>query len=310
MKFVKKEINDISHVRKATLLIGYDVERQQGNETKEFLSVAPKIHKELKAPCTFFVCGRTLENNKDVFQKVRDDYGDLIDFQQHTYSHILLKTKVYKDQNGGITIDKGATLSRIHEEVQKTNECLKKYLGVDCLGLTSPAGCYMGLMDRPDILEVIHQAGIRFIRSYYLHKEDPLDWKLATMPFEIQPFWYEPQKFPDILEFPLQGQVDCVWKSMHGYDKKEEYLNFVKTEIDYIAEEELSWSYAQHDWSSIKGDPEMSITKAIIKYAQKKDVEIISYLDYYKRMDVERIGRTKKENKRGIMGKYINRILG
>ncbi|GAH69512.1 unnamed protein product, partial [marine sediment metagenome] len=109
-------------------------------------------------------------------------------------------------------------------------------------------------------------------------------WKLSTMPFEIQPFWYEPQGFPDILEFPFQGYIDCVWRDIHGYDKTEEYLNLVKTEIDYIVEKDLSWSYAQHDWSSIKGDPKMIVTKTIIEYALEKGVNIISYSDYYKKM--------------------------
>jgi len=271
----------------ATLLIGYDVEVQdpkRWEETRSFLKVAPQIHQDLKAPCTFFICGKTLENNVREFQKVRDKYGDLIDFQQHTYSHVLLKTDVQCHEDGRITIIKGGSLEQIEEEVSKTNELLKKFLGVNCTGLSAPTGCYMGLMDRPDILEILHKLGIRFIRSYHLHKEDFLHWKLSTMPFEIQPFWYEPQGFPDILEFPLQGYIDCVWKDIHGYDKTEEYLNLVKTEIDYIVEKNLSWSYAQHDWSSIKGDPKMIITKTIIEYALKKGVNIISYLDYYKKM--------------------------
>ena len=128
-------------------------------------------------------------------------------------------------------------MEQIKEEVSKINELLKKFLGVNCTGLTAPTGCYMGLMDRPDILE-----------------------------------------------FPLQGYIDCVWRDIHGYDKTEEYLNLIKTEIDYIVEKDLSWSYAQHDWSSIKGDPKMIVTKTIIEYALEKGVNIISYSDYYKKM--------------------------
>lgn len=275
----------------ATLLIGYDVEVQdpKGEETRSFLKIAPQIHLDLNAPCTFFACGKTLENNAREFQEVRDKYGDLIDFQQHTYSHRLLKTNVQQHEDGRITIARGGSSEQIEEEVSKTSNLLKNLLGVNCLGLTAPTGCYMGLMDRPDILEVLHRLGIRFTRTYHLHKEDFLHWKLSTMPFEIQPFWYEPQGFPDILEFPLQGYIDCVWKDIHGYNKTEEYLNLVKTGIDYIVEKDLSWSYAQHDWSSIKGDPKMAVTRATIEYALKKGVKIISYLDYYKEMESRRI---------------------
>ena len=283
----------------ATLLIGYDVEqiKERGDETKLFLKAAPKLHKELGVPATFFVCGKTLEENRKDFQRVKHQCGTLIDFQQHTYSHIFIKTVFQEDvvyspeTEEKIVIQRGASKEKIYEEISKTSELLKKYLGVDCSGLTAPTGCSMGLIDRPDILRVLSESGIKFIRSFRLIRDD------FPTPFEIQPFWYEAQGFPEILEFPIQGFIDCAWKNTYGYGKTREYLNLVKKEIDYISENNLSWSYAQHDWSSIREDAEMDITRAIIEYALKRGIEIISYLDYYERMNRKRL-KKEKEAKR------------
>jgi len=261
-----------------TFLLGYDVERQDKigfEETRKFLKVAAPLHQELHAPCTFFICGKTLEGNMKEFQEIKKNYP-FIDLQQHTYSHTLLKTVVMETEKG-IEVYKGGTLAQIEEEVRKTNELLKKYLDVDCIGLTGPYGYYRGLSDRPDILEILHRLGIRFTRTYARNEKD-----YQPVSFKSQPFWYKPQGFSDILEFPIQGWMDVYFKKKYGWGNIERYLNDVKTNIDYIVTHNLTWCYAQHDWSSIKEDPEMEATRRIIKYALERGVRLMSYFDYYK----------------------------
>ena len=262
----------------ATLLIGYDVENQdiEGIATRQFLKVAPKLHRELNASCTFFICGRTLENSVEEFKQVKAEYGDLIDFQQHTYSHVLLKT-VLRENEHGQTLFRGGTLEQIREEVKRASDLLKEHLDIDCTGITGPYGYYRGLSDRPDILEILHELGIRFTRTYARNEHD---WQ--PLSFAIQPFWYEVQGFPDMLEFPVQGWQDCIIRGKIGWDNLDGYLNHVKKDLDYIAEHDLIWGYVQHDWSSIREDPDMSITSRMIEYAQSIGVEIKSYLEFYK----------------------------
>ena len=45
---------------------------------------APRLHEELEAPCTFFVCGRTLLHALDAIEPLAA--SPLFDIQQHTYS--------------------------------------------------------------------------------------------------------------------------------------------------------------------------------------------------------------------------------
>jgi peptidoglycan/xylan/chitin deacetylase (PgdA/CDA1 family) len=261
----------------ATLLIGYDVETQDPNSkaTEHFLKTASKLHRELNAPCTLFICGRTLENNLDEFKRIKAEYSDLFDLQQHTYSHVLLKT-VFQENDQGMTMFRGGTLEQIREEVRKPIELMKQLLDVDCIGLTGPYCYYRGLSDRPDILEILHELGIRFVRTF---GRNQFDWQPVT--FKVQPFWYDTQGFGDILECPIQGWQDCIMRDQIGWANREGYLSELKKNLDHIAKNNLVWGYAQHDWSSIKEDPDMSITRAMIEYAQSIGVKLMSYLDFY-----------------------------
>jgi len=259
----------------ATLLIGYDVEAQEPEITERFLKKAGEIHRALKVPCTMFLVGKTLEKNINGCQDLTKN--ELIDFQQHTYSHMLLKTVVIETE-GKIKLLKGGSLSEIEEEVRKTNELLNKYLNVECIGLSGPWGYYRGLSDRPDILEILHNSGIHFTSTYGRNEKDfqPVD-------FEVQPFWYGPQGFDNILEVPSQGWQDVYLRDKYGWANLDAYLKHIKKDLDYIFEHDLVRAYCQHDWSSIRNDPDMSLTRQVIEYALEKGIKVMSYREYYYR---------------------------
>src|SRR3989338_5130072 len=98
---------------------------------------------------------------------------------------------------------------------------------------------------------------------------------------EIQPFCYERQGFPEIMEFPFQGWQDNDWRERHGWNNTEAYFEYLISHVDYIIPRNLIWCHLQHDSSSIKGDPGMMVTQRLLEYAQQKSVKIISYKDYY-----------------------------
>ncbi len=263
-----------------TLLIGYDVESPEPDITRAFLKKLLEVHTKYDVPWTMFVVGRTLEGSVDAFKEVAE--SPLADIQQHTYSHMLLKTVVIENEDG-VNIFRSGTLEQIEEEVRKTNELLKLHLNIDCIGLTGPYCYYRGLADRLDILEILHQNGIRFTRTYGRNEHD---WQPVS--FDIQPFYYEPQGFPDILEFPIQGWQDVSWREKYGWDKIDEYIASLKDNIDYVVEKKLTYSYATHDWSSIRNNPDMDIIRALIEYAQERGVRITSYKEYYEEMESRR----------------------
>ena len=261
--------------RNVYLLIGYDVETQErSSKTIRFLKLAPKIHSEYGVSCTFFILGRTLLYHLNEFKRVREKYGNIIDFQQHTYSHILFKNLIIEYRN--YLWKKAEHPKKIEAEIEITSDLLNILLNVKCIGLTVPWGCYRGLLDRPDLLQILWDSGIRFVRSWGRNERDSL-----PVSFNVQPFWYDRivKEYPPILECPVQGWHDNALKSR--LKNRDEYLNYVKRNLDYISEKKLVWGYVQHDHSSFWKDPEMKIVEEMISDSLDRDIKIISYREFY-----------------------------
>ncbi|MDQ4137648.1 MAG: polysaccharide deacetylase family protein [Actinomycetota bacterium] len=264
----------------ATFLLGYDVEHLDPDVTRAFLQRAAQLHREYGVPATLFVLGQTLERNVDALGELVDD--PLFDIQQHTYSHKPLKTLVQQNSRGTELIV-GGSLERIRDEVSRTSELLAQWLGVRCTGLTGPYTYYRGLADRPDILEVLDDCGIRFLRTY---GRNELDWQ--PVPFDVQPFWYGLQGFPDMLEYTVAGWADCLLREELGWDDHDGYLRELRQNLDLIEERDLVWSYLQHDWASLRGDRDMALTEALLREVRDRGIEAMRYTDHYARQLAER----------------------
>jgi len=278
----------------AHLLMGYDVENYldpclkknlDWQVTRRFLSRMRRVHEDLNVPCTLFICGLLLEES-DVLKALQDLAGSqLFDLQQHTYSHQRLKTVV---QNDGemVVVFRGASLEEIQKEVIRTNKLFEERLGIHCRGICGPYGYYRGLMDRLDILKVLHEAGIRFTRTYLRNEND---W--GPLSIKVQLLTYGPQGFPQILEIPSQGGQDIIYFRANGWDKREEFLHYNKTIVDEIAQKDLAWSVCQHDWTSCQKDSEMDYTRRLLRYAQSKGITVTSHRVYYEKP----IGKTSTD---------------
>jgi peptidoglycan/xylan/chitin deacetylase (PgdA/CDA1 family) len=267
-----------------TMLIGYDVEwTGDGDVTPRFLERARELHNRLGVPATLFVVGRTLERWLPQFRAIGAD--PLFDIQQHTYSHQLLKT-VHIDDGRSIRVVRGVSPEETREEVRKTSALLAEHLGVDCIGLTGPWCYYRGLRDRPDILEVLWDEGIRFTRT---DGRNERDWHPVSM--DLQPYWYDALGFPDVLEVPIHGWHDCVIRAeVLGWEDLDGYVASVRPYLDRAAAEDEVFSLCQHDWSSIRGDPEMRATEAVLDHGQERGLRFVTYRAYYEERKTRRGG--------------------
>jgi peptidoglycan/xylan/chitin deacetylase (PgdA/CDA1 family) len=282
------------------LLIGYDTESGTGwiperpvvsvttssrrwlNVFKRSMATMLKIHTEMDVPATIFICGRTLVSGTD-YVRPFIDFNNLFDIEQHTYSHVLLKTVVVEDKENSAYARRpteryveGAPLEIIRKEVKTANRALKKYLGVTCRGIRGPYGYYRGLSDRADILKILHEEGIRFTSTYLRNQ---YDWQ--PVPMEVQPFWYELQGFPDMLEIPGQGWADCIWREIYGWTNREKYGEYLKSAVDEIRRKHLMWGTVFHDYSFIRSDPTGRLMRGLIRYARENDVKILNYAQFY-----------------------------
>lgn len=258
-----------------TMLVGYDVEWMgEGDITPGFLERIRHIHNELAIPATLFIVGRALERCVPAFREIASD--PLFDIQQHTYSHQLLKT-VYIETGESVRVVRGVGLDRIREEVRRTTELLREHLGRECTGLTGPWCYYRGLRDRPDILEILWEEGIRFTRT---DGRNASDWHPVEL--DLQPYWYNHLGFPEILETTVHGWHDSTIRDILGWENLDAWVESVKPYVDRAATEGKIYSHLQHDWSSIREDPELTATKAVLQYPREQTLSFLSYHDYHK----------------------------
>jgi len=281
---------------RGTLLIGYDVERIPGrvpgekwvgeslrhDATEVFLRNAVRIHREVGVPATIFMVGCNIEKHVPALQACLD--SGCFEIAQHTYEHYPLKT-VLEESPDNVYL-RGLPWDRIEEQIARPVELLKKHLGVHCRGITAPYTHYRGLGDRPDILELVARHGMSYVRSYGRNSHDyfPLGW-------EVQPFWYARQGFPEILEVPVQGWIDAQWRREHGWENWSAYHGYMTSRIDELAVNGKCCSHCQHDWTSLLYDEDLTWTRRLLEYAAER-VNLRTHYDFYQEM--QRLGDEAK----------------
>src|SRR6266480_4293434 len=216
----------------ATILVGYDTETAAVGEAlslftespnfplyakaldpetcREALELLTEIHADVGVPATLFVCGRTLLHALEPVRAAQA--SGLFDVQQHTFSHVPFKDIVYSPA--------------LAEELAFTSRLIRDHLGGECVGLRTPFGYYRGLRDRPDLLELVRAAGLKYVTSWGRNEQNgnPTPW--------VQPFAYEEEGYPDVLEVPFQFWLDVVWFDSHGYDTGPALLEALKGAVD------------------------------------------------------------------------------
>jgi hypothetical protein len=124
-------------------------------------------------------------------------------------------------------------------------------------------------------------AGIRYVRSWMRNADD---W--VPVPLTRQPFFYEAQGFPEMLECPIIGRHDCDWGNHLGFEPREfgtvdAYARYVAGQLDEIAENNAVFVYNQHDTTTMRWDPEMIVVRTLIERARELEIEVARCADYY-----------------------------
>jgi len=273
----------MSIIEAGIVLVGYDVEARNNfgdfHSTQTFFQKAMPLHDSLRVPCTAFLLGQTLIENTEIFKKLLDE--PLWDIEQHTFSHVPLRAvrpayELHKSVEG-------ESLENIQEDIGKANAVLEDILGVQCKGLCTPKGHFQGLKGRKDILEILAANGLQFVRSYGRNEQD---WQ--PVPFEIQPFWYEEEGFPEILEIPGQGWQDTIWRRTYGWKNRRHFLEYLKESADYVIQHRLAWSCGFHDWSCVREDPELNILSEFFEYVLERGATFLSHLDFFEMLKKEK----------------------
>ena len=270
-----------------TIIFGIDVESASENSVG-FAEYGAEMFRELNIPVTWYLTGKTLERYPDVFRKIENN--ELIELQAHTYDHILLKTVLMRIPEGisihGSTewhVQRGGSLEEIDSDLGRCQLVFQNALGRRATALTGPWGYYRGLGDRPDLLEMVHRHGFKILRTFARDEQDG-----QPVPLEWQPFFYEVQGFPEILEcFIHDYQDDFYWQAFAQPRKGDSYLDHLESVARKIAEENLTWSLCSHDHGCATREgfeKKGNWFRAIVEYAQDLNVRFLSVTQYYEEM--------------------------
>ena len=244
----------------ATILVGYDVETAAVGEV-----------------LSLFTCGRTLLHALDAVKAAAAT--GLFDVQQHTFSHVPFKDIEYSAAPGVVAVIPASPPVALREEVAFTSRLIREHIGHECVGIRTPFGYHRGLRDRPDLLEVLRETGIRYATSWGRNEQNdnPTPW--------VQPFAYEEEGFPDILELPFQFWLDVVWFDRHGYDTGPQFLEALRGAVDEVVERDLVYGACFHDWVMLASDERrVGWLRGFLGYAKEQGVEITTYTDYWRRV--------------------------
>jgi hypothetical protein len=106
----------------------------------------------------------------------------------------------------------------------------------------------------------------------------------------VQPFAYEDEGFPDILEIPFQFWLDGIWFDTNGYGEGRAFRRALEGAIDEVADRDLVFATAFHEWCAVEANEEgTGWIRGLIEHARTRGVEVMSYSDYWART----VGATK-----------------
>ena len=158
-------------------------------EFLEGVTAVAEVHLQRNAPASFFLVAKMLELAGQQLRAILDH--PLFDIQCHTFTHPNLIT---------LRDDKSA----LRYELADAKKLIENTFGREVIGLTAPGGYTDGFRGHPTVLEVMWEAGYRYVRSVGKGPN-------GTLPALLdQPFWYTQDGFPELLETPSHAWHDNI----------------------------------------------------------------------------------------------------
>ena len=245
----------------------------------EFLAgvrAVAEAHLVRDAPASFFLVAKMLELAGPELRSILDH--PLFDIQCHTFTH-----------PGLIGLDEDR--ATLNYELVDAKKLIEDTFGRAVIGLTAPGGYTHGFTGHPRILEVLWDAGYRYVHSVGTGPD-------RTMPAPFnQPFRYTEDGFPDLIEIPshawhdniLTGQPGMVrWPPdlPWGYpaemprDASGVYQAYAPG-IDYCHEQNLTYyKPIFHPWSIYRIDKQAGQIALLLNHAREK-IKMASSLHLY-----------------------------
>ncbi|UCH35572.1 MAG: polysaccharide deacetylase family protein [Armatimonadota bacterium] len=271
----------------------YDVEYLQDVEySLRALASVVKVHRRMAIPATLCICGQLLDRAGPRYAELLRD--DLFDIHSHTYTHMRLK----RSNDCEPPVD----LARARDELERTAALLEKHLGVTNPGLRTPGGFYRGLRGATDLLALLDELGVPFVSS---DARGPME----TIPSPLtEPYWYDEDGFPGLLELPAQdwhenvlkghSPVPCTWPPIlpWGYPSQapktpEEEFEVYRKSLHGVVEMDLTYySPPMHPWSVYRFNPEARTVELILEEVGRLGMPVTTFSAVQRELRARREG--------------------
>lgn len=267
-------------------LIGYTIEKSHDPRiTRAFLRNVWGYHTEHNIPATFFLLGKSIEENHGDLQPFAE--SGLFDFAQHTYSHVAFKDIDEKRADGQRNYLPGAPLDMVEEEIARTNSLISARFSLECSGVEGARGYYLGIQDRPDIAEALIGNNLRYCVTYCRNENGWNPVELAA-----QPYWHTLEGKGEILEIPNQGWQDAAYIKEYGAASVGDYYCFCETLAQSAAKGEMAVSFIMHDWTNLQWDPAFSHTIALYERIKSMGMPMLNFKQYF---DIQYESRQRRQ---------------
>jgi peptidoglycan/xylan/chitin deacetylase (PgdA/CDA1 family) len=244
-------------------------------------------------PATFFIVGRTLNARPAEYRKLLDD--PLFEIASHTYSHRMLRDNDF--------CGRAVSMDQRREEIFKGKEAVEQVFERPCTGLRPGCGFVNGFSGAPEVLNLIKQAGFRYVSSLLWGPD-------YSMPALLrEPFNYKAEGFPEIWELPGHGWHENLLKNHNGWGPRRLTLwpppfpeaiprKFCKTAKDEFDVNKVFIERAVetgkpfvsliwHPWSLAKFDPEMKMLELTFAHVRRLRMRTCTYAQVYEQVSAK-----------------------
>lgn len=247
-----------------------------------------EVHKRFQMPATFFIVGKLLEENSSEYRKLLDD--PLFEIASHTYSHKMLRENPFCGQ--------AVSSEEKRKEIFEGKKIIEDVFERPCVGIRPGCGFDNALKGTPDVLNLIKEAGFKYVSSLLWGPDYSLPALLN------QPFSYEDDGYADLWELPAHGWHENLLKNNNKMGPKRitlwppempeaipsKYISNPQEEFDVnriFLEKAVSAnitfvSLIWHPWSLHSFDPEMKMLELTFTHVRKLGLKPCTYEELYK----------------------------
>lgn len=231
---------------------------------------------DFDAPATFFLVGRLVEAAPDAFRRLLSN--PRYEIASHTWSHMGFKSI------GNWKCP--YSVADVERDIRRSLAVLKKAFNSPVVqGVCAPGNYYRGIQDRPDLQRMCMRIGLRYLCS---DGRGPAD--TIPSPF-TQPYWYVKGRLLEVAHTGwhcnMLNSVMCdrtLWpplpstqlppKKVETFD---EQIAVYRREFNYACDHHLFYAPTMHPWSLYRFDPKIRALRAMLGWARKRGVPVMTY---------------------------------